>query len=223
MCCSVHFFISAVSRWISEQNIWIKLNSGTKSNIGILHSMTLWSSQIHGSTSLFHLPRMESQNVRRKSLSWSTRHSGISKKITKPFLLGLLIATHKTKANIFAQPSSRAFTEYTHCVRPSLAFHIKAVPVHKGGFSTPVKKILLLLKIWRCQGCIVYKVYRVIWVVFLFWYWNSEPGKKRFQPVQVFSYGKLSVIPFPAFLQSSIFHANVCACMRHAINVFVAW
>ena len=96
------------------------------------------------------------------------RHSGISEKITKPFVLGLSITTHKTKANFFAQPSSRAFTEYTHCVRPSLAFHIKAVPVHKGGFSTPVKKILLLLKIWRCQGCIVYKVYRVIWVVFLF-------------------------------------------------------
>ena len=96
------------------------------------------------------------------------RHFGISKKITKPFLLGLSITNHKTKANIFAQPSSRAFTEYTHCVRPSLAFHIKAVPVHKGGFSTPVKKLLLLLKIWRCQGCIVYRVYRVTWVVFLF-------------------------------------------------------
>ena len=155
MCCSVHFFISAVSRWISEQNIWIKLNSGTKSNIGILHSMTLWSSQIHGSSSL-------QAKMYGGHLYLDLRHSGISKKITKPFLLGLLIATHKTKANIFAQPSSRAFTEYTHCVRPSLAFHIKAVPVHKGGFSTPVKKILLLLKIWRCQGCIVYRVYRVI-------------------------------------------------------------
>ena len=155
--CSLHFFISAGSRWINEQNIWIKLNSGTKSNIDILHSMTLWSSQIHGSTSLFHLPRMESQNVRR-NLYIDLRPSGISEKITKPFLLGLSITNHKTKANIFAQPSSRAFTEYTHCVRPSLAFHIKAVPVHKGGFSTPVKKLLLLLKIWRCQGCIVYRV-----------------------------------------------------------------
>ena len=72
------------------------------------------------------------------------RHSGISKKITKPFLLGLSITTDKTKANIFAQPSSRAFTEYTHCVRPSLAFHIKAVTIHKGGFSTPVKIIVVV-------------------------------------------------------------------------------
>ena len=144
------------------------------------------------------------------------RHSGISKKITKSFLLGLSITIHKTKANIFAQPSSRAFTEYTHCVRPSLAFHIKAVPVHKGGFSTPVKKLLFLLKIWRCQGCIVYRVYTVIQVVFLFCSGDIEilsQAKDVSKPVQVFSYGKLSVIPIPAFLQSSIFHANVCACM----------
>ena len=191
----------------------------------ILASFILWPFEVPKYTGQLHSSIFQGWKAKMYggNLYLDLRHSGISKKITKPFLLGLLIATHKTKANIFAQPSSRAFTEYTHCVRPSLAFHIKAVPVHKGGFSTPVKKILLLLKIWRCQGCIVYKVYRVIWVVFLFWYWNSEPGKKRFQPVQVFSYGKLSVIPFPAVLQSSIFHANVCACMRHAINVFVAW
>ena len=54
-----------------------------------------------------------------------------------------------------------------------------------------------------------------------YWYWDSEPGKRHFQPVQVFSYGKLSVIPFPAFLQSSIFHANVCACMRHMQLMFL--
>ena len=191
----------------------------------ILASFILWPFEVPKYTGQLHSSIFQGWKAKMYggNLYLDLRHSGISKKITKPFLLGLLIATHKTKANIFAQPSSRAFTEYTHCVRSSLPFHIKAVPVHKGGFSTPVKKILLLLKIWRCQGCIVYKVYRVIWVVFLFWYWNSEPGKKRFQPVQVFSYGKLSVIPFPAFLQSSIFHANVCACMRHAINVFVAW
>ena len=144
MCCSVHFFISAVSRWISEQNIWIKLNSGTKSNIGILHSMTLWSSQIHGSTSLFHLPRMESQNVRRKSLSWSTSLWNIGKD-NKAISAGSFNYHSQDEGQFFfAQPSSRAFTEYTHCVRPSLAFHIKAVPVHKGGFSTPVKKIVVV-------------------------------------------------------------------------------
>ena len=98
------------------------------------------------------------------------RHFGISKKITKPFLLGLSITTHKTKANIFGQPSSRAFTEYTHCVRPSLAFHIKAVPVHKGGFSTPVKNYCCCWRFWGSEVVLYigYILFRVIWVVFLF-------------------------------------------------------
>ena len=147
------------------------------------------------------------------------RHSGISKKITKPFLLGLLITTHKTKANIFAQPSSRAFTEYTHCVRPSLAFHVKAVPVHKGGFSTPVK-MLLLLKIWRLQGCIVY---RVMWCnmgcipLHFCWYWNSEPGKKCFQTCASLFLWKALGYPLPCIFTKFNIPCK-CVCLHEACH-----
>ena len=148
------------------------------------------------------------------------RHFGISKKITKPFLLGLSITTHKTKANIFGQPSSRAFTEYTHCVRPSLAFHIKAVPVHKGGFSTPVKKLLLLLKIWRCQGCIVYRVYRVTWVVFLFCSADIEiqPARQKtfLTCASLFLWKALGYPPPCSFTKLNI--SCKCVCLHEACN-----
>ena len=155
--CSLHFFISAGSRWINEQNIWIKLNSGTKSNIGILHSMTLWSSQIHGSTSLFHLPRMESQNVRRKSLSWSTSLWNIEKD-NKAISAGSF-NYHEGQYFWSAQFKS---LHWVHSLCPAFSrLPYKGSPRSQGRLFHSCKKILLLLKILRVRGCIVYRVYTI--------------------------------------------------------------